>query len=128
MRAKLQFSDKQHQIGINEDTSLKADAINLELVDLIVANSTKSMLISCVIASLLIYVQADVSNIQNISIWAAILATVHLIIKIVATIYSKKTNAAEIKSSKEIELKECWTWNFFWSLSIKNSFYKINSV
>jgi hypothetical protein len=99
VRTKLQFSDKQHQIDKNEDASSKADAIDLEIVDLIVANSTKSMYVSCIIASLLIYLQADVSNIQTISIWAAILATVHLIIKIVATIYSKKTNAEDLINS-----------------------------
>ena len=99
MRVKLQFPDKHHQINVADGNNAKAETIDLEIVDLIVANSTKSMLISCIIASLLIYLQADVSNIQNISIWAAILATVHLIIKIVATIYSKKTNTDDLINS-----------------------------
>ncbi len=55
------------------------------------------MLISCIIAALLIYLQADVSNIRDISIWAAILSIVHLTKKMVAA-YSEKASSPESTS------------------------------
>lgn len=85
--------EKKDSLNTADKVSNTPEVINLEIVDLIVANSTKSMLISCIIAALLIYLQADVSNIQNITIWAVILATVHLIKKMVAAFYSEKTDS-----------------------------------
>lgn len=82
--------NKLEQINVSDKITNNPEVIDLEIVDLIIANSNKSMLISCIIAALLIFLQADVSNFQNITTWAAILSTVHLFKKVIATIYSEK--------------------------------------
>lgn len=82
--------ENNYSFNTSDSITNNPEVINLEIVDLIMANSTKSMLISCIIAALLIYLQADVSNIQNITSWAVILSTVHLIKKIVASLCSDK--------------------------------------
>ena len=97
---------KKHQPSNTIDKLTEnAEVIDLEIVDLIIANSTKSMLISCLIASLLVYLQADTSNIQSVSTWAAILSSVHLIKKLVATIYSEKNDIQRSTSKQLIQFR-----------------------
>ena len=97
---------KKHQsINAADKITETSQVIDSEIVDLIIANSTKSMLISCIIAALLIYLQADVNNIQSIATWAAILSTVHLIKKLVATIYSEKNDLQRSTAKQLIQFR-----------------------
>ncbi len=105
MRTKLLPSKNLLQIDTPIKKTHNPEVIDLEIIDLIIANSTKSMLISCIIASLLVYLQADVSNMQSITTWAAILSTVHLIKKVVAAIYSEKTEIHRSTSKQLIQFR-----------------------
>lgn len=86
------LQEQKHSFNPADKITNAPEIINLEVVDLIVANSTKSILISCLIAALLIYLQAEVSNIQNITIWALILLVVHVTIKFAASVFSEKND------------------------------------
>ena len=105
MRTKLLPSKNLLQIDTPIKKTHNPEVIDLEIIDLIIANSTKSMLISCIIASLLVYLQADVSNMQSITTWAAILSTVHLIKKVVAAIYSEKSEIHRSTSKQLIQFR-----------------------
>ena len=94
----MSYSNKHQPINNVDIKANNPEVIDLEIIELIIANSTKSMLISCIIAALLIYLQADVGNIHNISIWAAILSTVHLIKKMLAASYSDKSKIQQSTS------------------------------
>lgn len=105
MRIQLSLLKKHQPSNTIDKLTENAEVIDLEIVDLIIANSTKSMLISCLIASLLVYLQADTSNIQSVSTWAAILSSVHLIKKLVATIYSEKNDIQRSTSKQLIQFR-----------------------
>ena len=105
MRIQLALLKKHQPSNTIDKLTENAEVIDLEIVDLIIANSTKSMLISCLIASLLVYLQADTSNIQSVSTWAAILSSVHLIKKLVATIYSEKNDIQRSTSKQLIQFR-----------------------
>lgn len=105
MRIQLALLKKHQPSNTIDKLTENAEVIDLEIVDLIIANSTKSMLISCLIASLLVYIQADTSNIQSMSTWAAILSSVHLIKKLVATIYSEKNDIQRSTSKQLIQFR-----------------------
>ena len=105
MRIQLSLLKKHQSINAADKIAETSKVIDSEIVDLIIANSTKSMLISCIIAALLIYLQADVNNIQSIATWAAILSTVHLIKKLVATIYSEKNDLQRSTAKQLIQFR-----------------------
>jgi diguanylate cyclase (GGDEF)-like protein/PAS domain S-box-containing protein len=105
VRIQLALLKKHQPSNTIDKLTENAEVIDLEIVDLIIANSTKSMLISCLIASLLVYLQADTSNIQSVSTWAAILSSVHLIKKLVATIYSEKNDIQRSTSKQLIQFR-----------------------
>lgn len=98
----MSYSKKNQPVDDSDINTNHPEVIDLEIIDLNIANSTKSMLISCIIAALLIYLQADVSNMRNISIWAAILSIVHLFKKMVATAYSDKSKKQQSTSRQLI--------------------------